>query len=173
MLIPFEIKRVRNPDNSYNLLAVISVDHAIGEDNIQSSLGEMQNKYLELIKKCKNQIALIQKNRNNRSDPKLHWELGDILYCFLEYVEKHGFYFANFSSTISRDTGLSQRYLNYHLSFRKEYRKKDINPKIKMWGYQELLDISDRKIREICKSKLVSGEIKTREELRMFKKSIK
>ena len=172
MLIPFEIRRVKNPDKSFSLIAVISMSHAVGESNTRELLLKLQNKYLEIIKNCRKQISLIQKNRKNQSNPVLHWEFGDLLFNYLQYVESLGFYFANFAQTLARDSGFSKRYLTYHLSFRKEYEKNDISPKLKFWAYQELLDISDKSKRKKCEDKLKSDEIKTRTELRKFKKFI-
>jgi len=173
MAIPFEIRRIKNPDKSYSLIAVISVTDAVAENNTRESLAKLQKKYQELIKDCNKQIKLIKKNRKNQSNPILHWEFGNLLFNYLQYVEQLGFYFANFAPTLTRDSGFSKRYLNYHLSFRKEFEKNDIAHKLKFWAYQELLDISNRLKRKKCEDKLKNGEIETRTELRKYKKNFK
>ena len=91
MLIPFEIRRVRNPDNSTSLIAVISMSHAVGESNTRNLLSQIQNRYLEVVKECKKQINLIQRNRKNKSNPILHWGLGDLLLNYIKYIESIGF----------------------------------------------------------------------------------
>jgi hypothetical protein len=171
MLIPFELKHIKNPDNSTSLIAVISMKDATIGENTRVLLKQIQKEYSDLVLKCIKQIKKIQNSRKNQSNPILHWELGDAYVNFIKYVEENGFYFSNFVNTLTRDTGTSERAVTYHVRFRNEYKKNEINPNIKRWGYQELLDISNQSFRKKCEKKLIGGEIKTRTELRKFKKS--
>lgn len=174
MTIPFEIRRVKNPDATTSFIAVVSVTDAIKEGQTKNILPELQKKYFDLIKRCKDQIKIIQKNRINMADPKQHWILGDLIFSFIDDIEKEGFYFANAIPTLVRDTLLSQRYVTYHIQLRKDYPSINlIDKKVKWWGYQELLDIADRSKRKRFEEKMLKGAIKTRDDLRKFKRKLK
>ena len=173
MLIPFEIRLVKNPDKTSSLVAVVSIEDAIHEDNVKNMLADIQKKYIELVKHCKRQIREMKKKKT-RGDSKIHWTLGDRLFSFLDQSNKMGFYFANAVSTLSRDIHVTGRYLYYHIQFREEYPSQDlVRDSVKWWGYQELLGISNKNNRKLCEEKLMKGDISTVAQLRKFKKSLR
>jgi hypothetical protein len=173
MVIPFEIRKIKNPDATISFIAVISLNDVMNLGNAKEDLANIQKLYEDLIQNCRKLIKVLQKNKKNSSDPYLHWQLGNLLYTFIDYVEKKDFYFANVVSTLARDTGISKRYISYHIKFRKEYSALKIKRnKIKWWGYQELLDIPDKKERTNCEKNLSNGKIKTQDHLRKYKKSL-
>lgn len=172
MLIPFEIRKIQNPDGTKNVKAVISIQYALSNKNMDT-IKIIEELFIKLIKSCKKQIKVIQESRKNKANTKLHWELGDMICKFMKETEKRGLYLAFMQKALVRHIGLSERYWGYHIQLRNYYRDKElINDKIKWSLYQELLDIADINSRNILEKKLLSGEIKNRDELRKMKKNI-
>jgi hypothetical protein len=105
------------------------------------------------------------------SDSLLRWKLADQIYSFIKQIEDNGYIFANLLEALPRDIGISKTQLSYLLKFRERYPfihqvSKEIN-----WSkYRELMDISEKNIRELCESLIKMGKIKSDKEIREFKR---
>lgn len=174
MKIPIEVVRVKDPDGVERMRIICSLQDVIKNASLSKKLVKIQNEYLDLVKEFKIQLAATQRSRENRANPLLKWMLGDIIFKFLKKVESRGFSLVNVAKSISEDVGISVSYLRYLLKFRTIYSNKEtINEEICWDKYRELLDVSDPRIRRNLLNKMLSGEIKTREELRKSKRSAK
>jgi len=173
MIIPFEIKRIKDPSGEIDFRVVVNIEDAIKNLNMKNELKEIEKEYAHFVGNGKKIIEKIQRSGDNKTDARFHWALGDLIAQFLGEIRSRGFFFANLKPTLSRDLGLSQRYIGYHMQLREEYPNVDlIHAEIGWSNYQELLDIRSISKREICIKKILEGEIKTRDELRKLKKSL-
>ena len=174
MKIAIEIQRVKDPDGIYRFKAVTSFEKAIINSTLDKDLVEIQRKYSYFIETCKSKLNYINRNRKNRGNSKLKWQLADIIYKFLKSLEKKGFVLANLTEALSRDLGISKRQINYLIEFRVTYPDiKSIKKEISWDKYKELLDIPDHHLRRKCEEKILNGELKTRDDIRRFKKMMK
>ena len=58
------------------------------------------------------------------------------------------------------------------INFRKTYPSIEmINPNINWDRYRELLDIPDLRVRQLLKEKILDGSVKSRAEIKQFKKT--
>jgi hypothetical protein len=172
MRIPIEIKKITDPAGNTDLRAVIYIEDAIRDANTSQQLKKVEEEYVELIEKSKNIITKIRRTRANRANPKLHWVLGDMIVRFLHELNDNGYLLTNIQPTLSRDIGFPTRYLGYHIQLRKDYPDvESLHNEISWSKYQELLDINNMNKRAIIEKKILDGEIRTRDELRKFKKN--
>ena len=116
----------------------------------------------------------LTQSKKNRGDPILKWDLANHIYNFLKNLEKEGFVLANLTEALSRDLGISRRQINYLIEFRETYPKLNLIRKEISWDkYKELLDIPDRDKRRLCEKEIIEGRLRTREDIRRFKKKLK
>jgi hypothetical protein len=145
----------------------------VHQPTLSKEMIEIQEAYANLIEDCKAQLKKLESNRKTRGDPLLKWNLGDTLYRFMLSVEKRGYYFANFSTALSRDLGISVRQVNYLIEFVRTFPKKEqVHPEISWDKYKEILDIKSSPLQEIVIKKLLNSELKTREDIRKFKREL-
>jgi len=174
MKVPIEILKIKDPDGKERLRAIISFQDAISYPTTNKQLIEIQNEYIALVENCKKQLRKIQNNKKNRGDPILKWMLADTIYTFIKNLERKNYIFANIASSLSRDLNISIRYVNYLIEFRTTYPDIQLIHKGISWDkYKELLDISDPHLRKECTERILAGELKTREDIRRFKKGAK
>ncbi|MCC7572469.1 MAG: hypothetical protein KO464_03665 [Candidatus Methanofastidiosum sp.] len=170
MKIPIEIHKSNDEKNSYKIK--ISLSHAIANNSLEKESFIIQSKYQEFIIKSLDIINKTQQNNKSRGNSILKWHLADNIYRFAKDLENKDFIFANITEALSRDLEISTRQINYLIEFRTTYPKlESINEKISWDKYKELLDINDNSFRKECESKLIKGEIKTRNQLRLIKKN--
>lgn len=174
MKLPIEILKIKDPDGVERLRAVISFQDVVVQPSVNKQLVEIQNDYANFIKNCKKHLKKIQTNRKNRGDPLLKWRLADTIYRFIKDLEANGYSFANVTSALSRDLRISIRYVNYLIEFRTTYPEHKLICKEISWDkYKELLDIPSLSLRKECTEKILRGELRTRNDIRNFKKRIK
>ena len=173
MFVPFEIRRITNPEGETSLRAVISMTDAVNGSNRSDDLRQIEEDYIQLIQDSKGLFQEIQRSRSSKADTKLHWKLGDKMENFLDKTRRRDYWFVKITDTLSRDIGLCKRYVSYHLQIRQDYPSINlIHDEIPWSKYQELLDVPNIEKRKVFTSKILSGEIRTREELRKLKKTI-
>lgn len=171
--IAFIINRVKDPDNVERFRLVLSFEDVLLHSDLGKEALQLQEAYTKLIENCKAQLEIIKANKKNSGDPILKWRLAATIYDFLQSVEKRGYYFVNASKTLSRDLGISVRQINYLIEFIKTYPKlEQVRPEISWDKYKELLDVKDHRKREVIFKKLLNGELRTREDIRKFKKEL-
>lgn len=173
-MTPFVINKIRDPDSIERFRAVLSFEDVIYKPELSKEMIEIQEAYTRFIENCKAQLKVIESNRKTRGDSLLKWRLAKTLYDFIRWVEKRGYYFANFSKALFRDLGISIRQINYLIEFVRTFPEEDkVNPEISWDKYKEILDIKNSHLQKIVIRKLLDGELKTREDVRKFKKDIK
>ncbi|MEM4308038.1 MAG: hypothetical protein QXU48_03110 [Thermoplasmata archaeon] len=171
MPIPIEILKIKDPDGVERLRVVISFHDVVAQPSVNKQLIEIQNDYVNFINNCKRQLNKMETNRKNRGNPLLKWKLADTIYRFVKALELKGYIFANLITALSRDLGISVRYVNYLIEFRTTYPDIQLIHREICWDkYKELLDIPDISLRKNCIDKILKGELKTREDIRKFKK---
>lgn len=171
MKIPIEFKRT---DDSTHFKAVVSLQDAITRDSMDTELIRIQSDYAIFIEKCMKIQNKIMDNRKNKGDPVLRWKLADKIYNFAKTLEENGFIFANLTEALSRDLKISVRPVNYLIDFRTTYPSIELINKELSWDkYRELLDISDLSLRNEFEKKMISGELRSRGDIRNFKKQLK
>ena len=157
-----------------NFVAVTNLQESISNPNLYKYLLKIQLKYTELINEIRKDLTIIKQNKNLRGDCLSRWVIADKIYRLLKYLEDNGFVLEDISKTFSRDLGISIRYVNYLIKFRLTYQDvKMLHTKISWDKYRELLDIPNPHLREICLSKILNNELKTRNEIRQFKRFLK
>jgi hypothetical protein len=173
MKIPVEINKIMDPDGIKRIRLTIAFQDAIQKTSLNEPIIYLQEKYIDTIKKCEDLIVHIRECKKNAGDPILKWHLSDVIYNFLTGAKENGFVITNFTRSLSRDLGLSLSHINYLIEFRMTYPKIEmVNKKINWDRYKEILDVSDHHIRQLIIEKILNGEIRTRNEIRNFKKNI-
>lgn len=173
-MIPFIVNKIRDPDNIERFRVVLSFEDVIHQPELSKEMIEIQEAYSRLIGNCKAQLKVIASNRKTRGDSLLKWRLAKTLYEFIRSVEKRGYYFANSSKALFRDLGISIRQINYLIEFVRTFpEEKQVHPEISWDKYKEILDIKNSHLQKIVIRKILDGELKTREDIRKFKKNIK
>jgi len=169
MKTPIEIYESNDKENRYTIK--IPLNYAIANSSLEKESFVIESEYEIFIKDTLSIINKTQENKKSRGSPILKWQLADGIYGFAKYLENKGFIFANLTEALSRDLQISTRQVNYLIEFRTTYANLGtVNEKISWDKYKELLDIVDRSFRKECESKLITGEIKTRNQLRLIKK---
>lgn len=173
MKIPLEIQKIKDPDGSSHFRAIVSFQDAIANTSQGQSLIQIQNEYARLIGKCQKSFGRIQSSRKLMADSLLQWKLADKIYSFIKSIEKNGYVFANVSEALSRDIGMSRSQLGYLIKFRTYYPSiEQVSAEINWSKYREILDMRNPEGRKICERKILSGEIKTDHDIRVFKRAI-
>ena len=172
--IPLEILRVKDPDNIMRYRATISFQKAIDGPFSTQKLIEIQNSYSTIIDDCKKKLLTLKNNRTNRSNPQFQWEIANKIFLFVKKLEDDEYIFANFTDAMIRDLELSQTYVNKLLTLRRYYPSVELlNTNINWSKYREILDISNPNFRKKCEERIISGEIKTEQQIRQYKKEIR
>lgn len=172
MKIPLEIQKIRDPDGASHFRAIVSFQDAIADTSQSSKLIQIQKGYTALVTIGQKLLKEIRRNKKSMADSQLQWSLADEIYSFVKRIENDGYVFANVSEALTRDMGLSTSQLNYLIKFRTYYPTLDqVHREINWSKYREILDMRSPELRKICESKILSGEIKTDHDIRMFKKN--
>jgi hypothetical protein len=170
--IPVEIQKIRDPDGTSHFKAIISFQDAIKNTSKSQNLIQIQKRYASLVDVCQKSLEKIRSSKQLMADSQLQWKLANEIYSFIKMIEKDGYIFANVSEALPRDIGISRSQLNYLTKFRTYYPSIDqIFREINWSKYREILDIKIPEKRKICEQKILSGEIKTDYDIRIFKKS--
>lgn len=173
-LIPLAIYKIKDPDGIERFRVVFSLSDLLDVPLTSMKIIEIQNRYRNLIDECKKQLKVIQSSRKNRGNPILKWQLAKKIKDFLKYIENNGFYFSNAAKSLSRDLGISIRQINYLIEFVETYGDIGMIYKEISWDkYKEILDIKDKALQKECVGKILKGELKTREDIRRFKKRLR
>ena len=171
MKIPLEITKIKDPDGLERVRLTIAFQDAIQNTSLNIKIIHLQEKYIYTIKKCKEMIDYMRESRKNAGDPILKWHLSNEIYNFLLETEQNNIIITNFRKSLSRDIGLSLRLINSLIAFRESYSEiKMVNKKINWDRYREILDISDNHLRQLMFEKILNGEIRTRTDIKNFKK---
>jgi len=166
-----EIHSIQDPDGIRRSRFTIAFQDAIKNETLNKQLLSFQDKYIEVIIECKKKLKRIKKSRKNAGDPIFKWQLADIIVNFLNEVESNEYVIINYSEALSRDLELSKRLVESMIKFRMTYPSIDmINRNINWDRYRELLDIPDLKIRQLLKEKILDGSVKSRDDIKQFKK---
>jgi len=167
MKIPIEIQK----DRAGDFKVVVSLQDAITHALLEKDLARIQKDYEKFIKRSKKILKKIRKNRKNRGDPILKWKLADAIYIFAKQLESCGYIFANLTSALSRDLKISVSEINRLLDFRVTYSDLKLIKKEISWDkYRELISLPDISLRKKCEMKILSGELRTRNDIRIFKR---
>ena len=171
MKTPLEIQKIRDPDGASHFRAIVSFQDAISDTSQSRKLIQIQKEYTILVSNGQRLLKEIRGNKKSMADSQLQWSLADKIYSFVKRIENDGYIFANVSEALTRDLGLSQSQLNYLIKFRTYYPSIDqVHKEINWSKYREILDMRSPELRKICESKILSGEIKTDYDVRMFKR---
>lgn len=174
MKIPVEIQRIRDPDGVSRFKAIVSLEDAIMNSSLNKKLIQIQKEYSDFIENCKIKLEGINRTRKNRGNALLKWQLANIIYKFLKSLEMQGFILVNVTEALSRDLKISRRQINYLIEFRVTYPHITLIKREISWDkYKELLDIPNPSLRKICEQKILKGELRTRDDIRRFKKEMK
>ncbi|MEM1673335.1 MAG: hypothetical protein QXN24_01945 [Candidatus Bathyarchaeia archaeon] len=127
-----------------------------------------------LIENCRAKLKIIRENRKNRGDPLLKWELAKSINDFIKSIKKRGYFFVNCSRALARDLGISIREIDYLIKFANTFPKKNLlHPQINWNKYREILDIKSRSLQEEIIQKILRGELRTRDDIRKFKRTLR
>ena len=173
MKIPIEIHSIKNPNGTSQFKAIVPLEYAIKDSSINNQLVQIQNEYSNIIKNCKSQIQHIQSKMKSRANPILKWNLADAIYLFLKSLEKRELLLANIAEALSRDLELSRREIDSLIKFRTNYPNITLINKDISWGrYRELLDLPNNTLRKKFIEKIIKGDLKTRDDIRKYKKEL-
>ena len=166
-----EIQSIQDPDGIRRSRFTIALQDAINHASLNKQLLYFQEKYVEVILQCKKILKRIKESRKNAGDSIFKWELADIIVSFLNEVESNEFMIINYSDSLARDLDLSKRLVVSIIKFRQTYPTLDmVNRNINWDRYRELLDIPDLKIRLLLTEKILDESVKSRDEIKQFKK---
>jgi len=172
MTTQVEIHNIQDPDGIRRSRFTIALTDVIKNESLNNQLILLQGKYSDVVQECKQILIKIKQSRKNAGDPVLKWKLANIIVIFLNYVESNQFIIINYSEALSIDLGLSKRLIESMINFRKTYPSIEmINPNINWDRYRELLDIPDLRVRQLLKEKILDGSVKSRAEIKQFKKT--
>ena len=173
-LIPIIINKTKDPDGLERFRAALSLEELILKPSLSKQIMEIQEAYAKLIQDCKVLLKTLKSSRKNRGNPLLKWDLAKKIVNFMEQIEDKGYHFANSANALSRDLGISERQVNYLIEFAKTFpRKEMLHPQISWDKYKEILDVKNRQFQLTIIKKLLDGELKTRDDIRKFKKTLK
>jgi hypothetical protein len=114
---------------------------------------------------------MIEKSRKMRGDPMSKWDIAKAISDFIKLVEEKGYYIANCSIAISRDLNISSRQVNYLIEFFNTFPQKELLHQQISWDKdKEILDVKDNRLQEKIIQKILQGNLKTREDVRKYKK---
>jgi len=172
MKIPLEIQKIKDPDGASRFRAIVSFQDAIADTSQSQKLIQIQKEYMILVKDGQRLLKEVRGNKKSMADSQLQWSLADKIYSFIKRIENDGYVFANVSEALPRDIGLSKSQLNYLIKFRTYYPLiNQVHKEVNWSKYREILDMRSPELRKICENKILSGEIKTDHDVRMFKRN--
>lgn len=177
MKVPLEIQKIRDPDGANRFRAIVSFQDAIADTSQSQKLIQIQKEYTILVGNGQRLLKEIRGNKKSMADSQLQWSLADKIYSFIKRIENDGYIFANVAEALSRDIGVSKSQLDYLIKFRTYYPSIDypsidqVYKEINWSKYREILDMRSSELRKICENKILSGEIKTDHDIRIFKRN--
>jgi len=167
------INKIKDPDGLERYRAVSSFEEVVRKPSLSKELMEVQDAYARLVENCRVQLKTLKSNRKNQGDSWLRWDLAKPIVDFIDIVEQRGYHFSNSSKALARDLGISTRRINYLIEFARTFPEKShVYREISWDKYVEILDIKNRLIQKKIIQKILSGELKTREDIREFKKHL-
>ncbi|MEM3488805.1 MAG: hypothetical protein QXO75_03995 [Nitrososphaerota archaeon] len=167
------INKIRDPDGHERFRIASSFEDIMRKPSSGKDMMEIQEAYAKLIENCKAKLKTIEKNRKMRGDPMLKWDMAKAIDDFIKLVEEKGYYLTNCSKALSRDLNISLRQINYLIEFVNTFPQKELLYRQISWDkYKEILDIKNRALQEKVIQKILGGELKTREEIRKYKKGV-
>lgn len=170
-LIPIVINKIKDPDGLERFRVASSFDEVIRAPPSGKDMMEIQDAYTKLVEECQVKLKTSQSSRKKRGDPLFKWELAKAINDFLAFVEDKGYYFANCSKALARDLKISVRQVNYLIEFVNTFpNKSSLNQQISWDKYKEILDVRNKKFQKEIIQKILKGELKTRDDIRKFKK---
>jgi len=170
-LIPIVINKIKDPDGIERFRVASSFEEIMRVPSSGRDMMEIQDAYTRLIENCQAKLKILQTSRRKRGDPLLKWDLAKAINDFLKFVEDKGYHFANCSKALARDLKISVRQIDYLIEFVNTFpQNESLHQQISWDKYKEILDIKDKKLQEEVIQKILRGELKTREDIRKFKK---
>lgn len=170
-LIPIVINRIKDPDGLERFRVASSFEEVMRAPFSGRDMMEIQDAYTKLVEDCQAKLKILESSRSKRGDPLLKWDLAKTIDDFLEFVENKGYHFANCSKALARDLKISVRQINYLIEFVNTFpHKESLHRQISWDKYKEILDIKDKKLQKEVVQRILRGELKTREDIRKFKK---
>lgn len=164
--IPFEFQSIQYPGGETIAISIPMEFHNKAIDT-ESLLSEFK----EIIKKCKELVEQIEKNKkikDKKKDTLLNWEIGDILFNFQNKFKECGLYCFNYDEILEKfigKAGKGGRYRREYWRVRREFR--DMCPdkeKLMPFGfniYNEIRVVSDIEKRKILYEFIKKRFIKT------------
>ena len=169
-LIPVSIRRPSNARGTSTSQAfVVSLEDIVSEPGVHESLRTAEGEYRDSLADWRGLISAIERNR---SDPVLRWSLAESVDGFRRRMGTDwGLEPTNYLIAVSRDIGISDSALDYILRLRSRFTLEKVENLGMNWSkFQEVLDIKDDAHMEEGVDLIRSGQIKSRAEIREFKR---
>ena len=128
--------RIMVMDNGSNpFRAVTSINRIYDKSsNIRQDLSFIENDYSLLIGLINNLRSIMAKEK--KRDPRLFWLIGDSIAGFLKRIDNMGFYLDRQTSTLSRDTNMSESTIRRIMAFWRQFPSiSSIDPSISWTKY--------------------------------------
>jgi hypothetical protein len=172
-LIPIVINIARDPDGCERFRVASSFEDIAHKPSSGKEMVEIQENYAKLVRLCLRLVKNIRSSRKSQADPLLKWDIAKAMVDFVESVGEKGYYITTATETLARDVNISRSQIGYLFELFKTFPSKEQLYKQISWDkYKEILDIKSRKQQQDCIRKILNGELRTREDIRKFKKSV-
>lgn len=133
--IPVKIVELTSPSGNKAIDVMIDIYDYNEIENAQQKIRNFKKKYFETVQKT---AKIMPKKKSDRK-PSHFWQIGKLLYDFNKSI-KNDFEITNYNAAIIRDFGLYDRsHVGHIIQFGEFFNKKDIDDKIPMSTYLELI----------------------------------
>ena len=127
---------------------------------------DLSEEYDKLILNASDEIGRYSRDKKIRH---LH-RVGELIHNFEQKFSERNIELKNFRKSISEDLKVSQSRLDYFTRFYAIFNRSSLNDTLS-WGiYRELIDIKNETKRKDALDKLRSGELRTTDDIRDFKR---
>lgn len=166
--VPVAIRRSSlSPQNQGSF--VVSLADAVSSVHFHENVRNAEREYRNAITRWARLVSRIDKDR---SETLLRWKLADDIASFRSHLRiRWGIEPTNLVRAASLDLGISDTSLKYMLLLRKKFTLKDLKSGKITWGHcKVILEIRDDNLMRQCVKLVRTGQIRSEEGIREFKR---
>lgn len=123
--IPVEIRPVKDPEGKIKIKATIPVSVIMGKsfnaELFEKDLKNIEERYSKLVEQLRELKNTLGTRKPKKGRVLLYWEIGNEIENFIKINNLDDLYITNAISSLSRDTGISERILARCKRFKATY----------------------------------------------------
>jgi len=125
IMIPVQIRRVKDPDGRERLKATVPMNLVFEKDFdaiwLEEELKKLEKRYFNLVDRLKHLLELLRSKRQKKQRVLLYWEFGDEIIRFVEQNKDSPLFLEGLTRSLVRDIEFSDKMIQRCKRFRLLY----------------------------------------------------